>query len=124
MTVNLVRELALCDRETGLKGSLKDFLKLAWPQVYPGSPFSDNWHIGLIAEHYEAVYRGEIRKLVVNLPPGGSKSSTTCVMFPTWVWVRNPSMSFIFAAYGQKLVRRDAYAALQLMHSDWFRARW
>ena len=120
----LEQQIALCDRETGLRGSLEDFVQLAWPQVYPGSPFVDNWHIGLICEHYEAVFAGQIRELVINLPPGGSKSSVTCVMAPTWDWLRRPADSFIFAAYGQKLVRRDAYAALQLIQSDWFRARW
>ena len=124
MSTSLIKELALCDRETGLNGSLVDFVKIAWSQVYPGSPLQMNWHIPLMCEHYEAVFRGEIRKLVVNLPPGGSKSSLTCVMLPSWIWIKDPSWSICFAAYGQKLVRRDAYAALQLMHSQWWRDRW
>jgi predicted phage terminase large subunit-like protein len=122
--VSLADDIAQCDRETGLTGSFKDFVRLAWPQAYPGSPFSDNFHIGLMCEHYEAAWRGEIRELVINLPPGGSKSSITCVMFPTWGWVRRPADSYIFAAYGQKLVRRDAYTSLELMQSRWFQDRW
>ena len=122
--MGLAEELALCDRETGLRGSFYDFVKLAWPHVYPGSPLIENWHLGLIATHYEAALRGEIRELVVNLPPGGSKSSLTCVMLPVWGWIRDPTSSWIFAAYGQKLVRRDAQASLTLMQSAWFQARW
>ncbi len=122
--MGLKEELILCDRETVKNGSLKDFIKLAWPQVFPSSPFSDNWHIGLIAEHYEACFRGEIRELVVNVPPGGSKSSTTSVLFPAWGWAKAPGRSWIFAAYGQKITRRDAGMWLALIQSPWFQARW
>jgi predicted phage terminase large subunit-like protein len=124
VTSSLVQELALCDRETGLSGSFKSFVELAWPHVYPSSPFQDNWHIGLICEHYEAVFKGEISELVINLPPGGSKSSLTCVMLPAWGWIRRPGSSWIFAAYGQKLVRRDAGAWLGLIKSKWWQSRW
>lgn len=122
--MNLAAELAACDRETGLSGSLKDFIRLAWPLVYPSSPFQDNWHIGLICEHYQACFDGQIRELVVNLPPGGSKSSITSVMFPAWGWIKRPASSWIFAAYGQKLVRRDAGAMIDLMHTQWWLDRW
>lgn len=122
--MTLADDIAQCDRETGLRGSFLDFVKLAWDQVFPSSPLVMNWHIPLICEHYEACYRGEIRELVVNLPPGGSKSSITSVLFPAWVWIRNPERTFIFAAYGQKLVRRDAELMLKLVQSDWWRRRW
>lgn len=121
--VSLEDDLAACDRETALNGGLKAFIKLAWPQVFPSSPFSDNWHIGLIAEHYEACFTGEIRELVVNVPPGGSKSSITSVMLPCWGWLQRPASSWIFASYGQKIVRRDATMSFSLMQSHWWRRR-
>lgn len=122
--MSLAAEIAACDRETGLSGKFIDFIKVAWPKVFPASPLVCNWHIPLIAEHYEACFRGEIRKLVVNVPPGGSKSSITCVLFPAWVWIKNPERTFIFGAYGQKLIRRDAYMQLALMQSAWWQRRW
>ena len=117
-------DLIACDRATVEHGSFQDFVRLAWPKVYHASPLQWNWHIPLLCEHYEACFRGEIRELVVNLPPGGSKSSLTCVMFPTWGWIKRPASSWIFAAYGQQLVRRDADATRKLMQSAWFQARW
>lgn len=122
--MSLADDIAQCDRATGLTGSLRDFVKIAWPLAYPGSPLVWNWHLDLICDHYEAAWRGEIRELVVNLPPGGSKSSVTCVMFPVWGWLRRPEDSWIFAAYGQKLVRRDAYTSLEIIQSQWFQQRW
>jgi predicted phage terminase large subunit-like protein len=122
--MSLATDLIACDRATALDGSLHDFVKLAWPQVYPGASFVDNWSIGLMCEHYEASFRGEIKELVVNLPPGSSKSSITCVLFPAWVWIKEPSRRFIFSAYSQRLVRRDAAVTLKLMQSPWWLERW
>ncbi len=122
--MSLADDLAQCDRESVKDGGLAAFTKLAWPQVYPTSPCHWNWHMSLLIEHYQAGLRGEIRELVVNLPPGGSKSSLTSVFFPAWAWTHSPGLSWIFAAYGQKIVRRDAELWKQLIQSPWYQKRW
>ena len=45
-----------------------------WPQIDP-SDYVHGWHIDLICEHLEAVNRGEIRKLLINIPPRGAKDT-------------------------------------------------
>ena len=42
--------------------------------------------IEAVAEHLQAVCDGEIRRLLINIPPRCSKSSLTSVAFPAWVW--------------------------------------
>ena len=49
------------------------FARLAWPYV-ESSPLRWSWHMGAICEHLEAVSRGQIRDLVIAVPPGHSKS--------------------------------------------------
>jgi len=122
--VSLESDIIACDRETGLRGSFYEFIKLAWPHAFPGFTYQDNWNIPLMAEHYEASFRGEIETLVVNVPPNSSKSTVTCVLFPVWTWVRDPHLSFIMSAYGTHLVNRDSYASQDLIRSPWFQARW
>ena len=122
--MSLADDIAACDVESVKVGGLRAFIPLAWPHVYPNSPFQHNWHIDLLATHYEAGFRGEIRELVVNLPPGGSKSSITSVFFPAWAWTVRPGHSWIFAAYGQKIVRRDALFWKELVQSPWYQRRW
>jgi predicted phage terminase large subunit-like protein len=121
--MNLREELIACDQATVRDGRLIDFVRLAWPQAYASSPLEMNWHIPMITEHYEACYRGDIKELVVNIPPGGSKSSLTCVIFPLWVWAKTPARSFIFAAYGDELINRDARLFRQVLQSPWWQAR-
>lgn len=50
-----------------------EFVKLAWKVIEPANPYVHNWHADAIAEHLEAVTRGEITRLLLNVPPGSSK---------------------------------------------------
>ena len=61
--------------------SLWEFTRQMWRWIDP-APFRDNWHIGAIAEHLEAVTRGEIHRLLINIPPRHSKSSIVAVIRP------------------------------------------
>lgn len=113
------------DRQIVAKGGLYAFVKLAWHLVEPGVDFSDNWHIPLICAHLEAVSRGEIKRLLINIPPGCMKSLLVCVFWPAWDWaVKNPGRRWMAASYDSKLTRRDSQRTRELVTSDWFRRRW
>lgn len=124
MNLNDPNVLRGLERELGLRGGLYDFVKMAWHVVEPGSTFRDNWHIRIICEALEKVSRGEIRKLLVNIPPGSMKSLLVCVFWPTWEWLRNPTKRWMFSSFDGSLTVRDAGKALALIGSDWFRERW
>lgn len=111
-------------RALGLRGSLHDFVKMAWHIVEPATPFIDNWHIHRICEALEKVSKREIRKLIVNVPPGSMKSLLVCVFWPVWDWLRNPSRRWMFSSFDNMLTRRDAERSFKLMRSEWFRTRW
>lgn len=120
-----MNELHAIERAIGLRGSLHDFVEMAWPIVEPGWDFVDNWHIHAVCEHLEAVTAGEIPRLVINIPPGSMKSLTTSVFWHPWTWLRDPGMRWIFASYsGSSNPMRDARKSLQIMRSQWFLDRW
>ena len=50
--------------------SLIEFAQYVWPVVEPAIPFVRGWAIEAIAEHLEAVTKGHIRRLLINVPPG------------------------------------------------------
>ncbi|MBR1154348.1 hypothetical protein [Bradyrhizobium sp. JYMT SZCCT0428] len=54
-----------------------------------GSKFMVNWHHEEICEHLEAVHRGEIPRLLVNCPPGSSKTELTVINFAAWAEAKN-----------------------------------
>ena len=105
-------------------GGLHRFTKLAFPVVEPGTVYRDNWHIEAICEHLEAMLNGQIRNLLINIPPRHMKSLCSAVMLPAWMWTFRPQHKFLCASYAQTLSVRDALKSRRLMQSAWYKARW
>lgn len=104
--------------------SLADFVRQAWPVLEPKRPYSENWHHEFLAEALEAVAAGEIRKLIVNLPPRFGKSLLASVFFPCWFWLRAPSERFLFASYSALLATKHSVDRRALIQSAWYTERW
>ena len=51
------------------EASLAEFIAAAWHVVEPTTPYKSNWHIDAVCEHLEAITAGQIRRLVINIPP-------------------------------------------------------
>lgn len=104
--------------------SLHEFVRQAWHILEPATPFMDNWHIGAICEHLEAVARGDMRRLLINIPPGFAKSLSVCVFWFCWTWLRWPASRWIFTSYSEGFAYRDSGKCRTLIKSDWFQSRW
>jgi len=122
---------AAIDKELAER-SLKEFIKQAWKAVLePATTFIDGWHIDAICEHLEAVYHGEIKRLLINIPPRCMKSIATSVAFPAWCWVQSTgtdfqgaSTRFLAASYGADLSTRDSVKCRKVIQSPWYQRNW
>jgi len=109
--------------------SLYEFYKQAWSHMDP-APFSGNWHLEAIAEHLEAVNRGEIKRLVINVPPRSSKTKILSYAWPSWTWLQDrapllgPQTGFIFTSYALNLSLEHAVGQRRLIKSPWYQERW
>jgi predicted phage terminase large subunit-like protein len=110
------------DQERGLQ-SLARFVRLAWNQVEPNK-LVWNWHMDAMCQALELVSRGRIRKLLINIPPGMSKSLIVSTFWPVWDWLQCPTRRFIFASYAQDISDKNAKLHRDLVLSDWFQVRW
>lgn len=111
------------DREI-CRRSLADFVRMAWPVLDPGMPYVHGWHIDAICEHLEAVTKGQIKRLLINIPPGTSKSSLAGVYWPAWEWTLKPHIRMINASHEEGLATRDALKMRRLVASDWYQRLW
>lgn len=98
-------------------------MRRAWSAVEPETEFVDGWHLGAICEHLEAVTEGEIRNLVINIPPRHCKSLLCGTFWPAWVWARDPSRKWLCSSYSFGLAVRDSLRMRRLVESRWFRLR-
>jgi len=98
------------DEASACEEDFHTFLRAAWHVIEGDRPFIDGWHIQAECEHYEALFYGNILKLIINVPPGTCKSTIGSVAFPAWVWTKTPSSQFLYASYGMTLAVRDSVA--------------
>lgn len=116
---------------------LAKFIAAAWPVLEPGRKFVSNWHIDAIAEHLTAAMNGQIRNLLINIPPRHMKSLSVCVFWPCWVWAQNteglspeesngkgPNTRWLFSSYKQELSTRDSLKCRRLIQSNWYQKLW
>jgi hypothetical protein len=104
---------------------LCEFIKQAWHVVEPSTALLYNWHIDAVSEHLEAVTAGQIKNLIINIPPGCMKSLIVCVFWPAWVWgERDPSSRWLFSSYAQSLAVRDSKKCRRVIRSKWYQERY
>ena len=104
-----------------MKRSLKEFTKQSWQTIEPGREFYDNWHIDAISEHLQAVAEGDIKRLIINIPPRHMKSISVAVALPAWTWTFSPQKRFLFASYASSLSVRDSVKCRRLLDSPWYK---
>ena len=113
------------EKERRLAGSnLYEFVRQAWHVMEPGVEFVESWHIRSICEHLEAISEGDIKRLLINIPPRHSKSTIVSVAWPMWEWIAQPEQKFLCASYSGNLSIRDNLKARRLVQSPWYQERW
>lgn len=100
--------------------SFNAFAAKSFSIIEPGTAYEWSWHIGCISEHLEAVYNGEIRRLIINEPPRTLKSFLVARSFPAWVMGKRPSEKFISTSYGYEVTEQNAMACRRIIKSDWY----
>lgn len=95
--------------EPGRPGGLIHFVRYFWHLLEPETPLVEGWALYAMCEHLEAVARGEIKRLVINVSPGFMKSLLCNVFFPLWQWTAAgcPSARYVTFSYGAHLTIRD-----------------
>lgn len=119
---NEAQEITLNCEEVARDG-FAAFAKLAWNQVEAQSLIW-SWHMSEIAHHLEAVSRDDCRQLIINVPPGMSKSTLVSALWPAWDWLSHPSRRFMCGTFDASLALRDALKTRGLINSPWFQDRW
>lgn len=123
LTKSDINNLAILADAELCKRSLHYFLKQAWSHIEPAT-YVDNWHIDILCQHLEAVSRSEIKRLIINIPPGHMKSMLVSIFFPVWLWINDPSKQILSTSHSMGFSSRDTGRARELIESEWFKERW
>jgi len=104
-----------------LRTDLASFSERCFAELNPQTQFLPNWHIDVIAQALERCRRGEIKRLIINVPPRSAKSHIASVVYPAWLLAHNPSEQIICTSYAQELADKHAMDCRTLMTSSFYR---
>ena len=97
------------------------FCRRAFRIIEPANKYEPNWHLDCIAEHLEAVYRGEIRRIIFNMPPRSLKTSLISIMFPAWVFGKTPGARFVNTSFKFERVEAMSFKCRHILNDEWYK---
>lgn len=98
---------------------------MAWPLLEPGTPCLWNWHHDVICDALDQVAKHQIRRLVINVPPGCTKSTLVTKAWPAYLWALDPAERIVSASYDAGLMIAAAggtRGTLRILLSPWYQA--
>jgi predicted phage terminase large subunit-like protein len=104
-----------------LRHDFAPFIHRCFVTVDPGTTYLDNWHIAAIAHQLERIRRGEIHRLIINIPPRNMKSISASVAFPAFVLGHDPTRRILCASYSQELSAKHSRDCRAVMESAWYK---
>ena len=111
-TLKYILKNKLLDRQDKLQNSFLGFVKEVWPDFVQG------YHHKIYAEKLDRVARGELKRLIVNMPPRHTKSEFASHLFPAFFMGRNPKAKLIQTTHTGELSIRFGRKTKNLLESD------
>ena len=110
--LRLKLRLAQLEKVEDCNNNFLDFVHAMWPEFIMGT------HHGIIAKKLEQIARGEIKRLIINMPPRHTKSEFASFLFPAWMIGRNPAMKIIQATHTTELAVNFGRKTKNLLETD------
>ena len=105
-----------------LRDDFRAFLEKVFITLKPGQLYIRNWHLEAIAWQLERVRRGEVKRLIINMPPRSLKSIMASVSFPAFVLGHDPTQRVICVSYSGDLAKKFSNDFRAVIKSDWYQS--
>lgn len=123
-TLFLNKELEYQLKKEIFKASYFEFFKWAFATLFPNEKYEDAFHIKYLCDLYQAeveriiARREKTQDIIVNIPPRTSKSLITSVILNAWVWILDPTITFITVSFDEELTLLNARYCKDIIKSD------
>ena len=107
----LLERAAKLEQRQQAKDNFLDFVRMMWPAFIAGR------HHRIVAEKLERVARGELKRLIINMPPRHTKSEFASYLFPAWMIGRRPELKIMQATHTADLSVRFGRKVKNLMET-------
>jgi hypothetical protein len=110
--LKLAMKLEEKSKKEKVHGDFMTFVKHVWPEFIEGK------HHKIIADKFNQLARGEIKRLIINMPPRHTKSEFASFLLPSWMVGRKPDLKIIQSTHTTELAIRFGRKAKTLMDSQ------
>jgi predicted phage terminase large subunit-like protein len=105
-----------------LRQDFEAFVRKVFHTLCPGQTFIPVWFIAALAYQLERVRSGEIRRLIINMPPRSLKSIMASVAFPAFILGHDPTRRIICTSYSGELAYKLSNDFRAILASPWYQA--
>ena len=109
--LKLAMKLSEKTKQSKVHDSFLDFVKHVWPEFIEGR------HHKKIADKFNQIASGKIKRLIINMPPRHTKSEFASYLLPSWMVGRRPDLKIIQTTHTTELAIRFGRKAKTLMDS-------
>ncbi len=102
--------------------SFYTFVRRAFQELNPGDTFVDGLYLRALCHALERVAKGELRRLIITVPPRHLKSQIVSVAFPAWLLGLDPTEKIACASYSSSLAEDFGRQTRDLMRAPFYRA--
>ena len=96
------------------------FIERCFRTLNPGMSFQDSWYLHAIAEQLRLIDAGELKRLIINVPPRSGKSIMTTIGYSAWRHGHDPRTRIICVSSDDSLVRSLSASYQAIVKSEWF----
>jgi predicted phage terminase large subunit-like protein len=89
-----------------------------------GIKFKINWHHKLISDTLEKIIKGELKNVVITVPPGSSKTELAVINFIARGLALNPRARFLHLSGSDSLASLNSSSAREIIRSDEYQRLW
>ena len=111
-TLKYILKKSLLDKQEANQNDFLSFVKVVWPDFIQG------YHHKIYAEKLNRVANGELKRLIVNMPPRHTKSEFASHLFPAFFMGRHPKAKLIQTTHTGELSIRFGRKTKNLLESD------
>ena len=122
MDVELNMDLIDQVEREACKSTLFEFVQSFWSVIIQEKP-KYNWHIPYLCEELQKIAYRIVNRLpkeydlIINIPPGTTKSTIVTIMYPAWLWTQDPSLRIITNSYSETLSLEHSIKSRDIIQS-------
>jgi predicted phage terminase large subunit-like protein len=106
--------------EAILRQDFPAFIQRCFHEVNPQTRFRWNWHIEVLAAKLDEIRRGNITRLIINIPPRHLKSLCASIALPAWCLGHDPAAQVLCVSYAQDLSDKLSRDSRAIMNAAWY----